>query len=79
VALQRGRRIERGKREPRSGRIKGRVWPCGPSVREVDALDDCEDEAVKDWYNKSIRRDQGGLDRTINKWMGRKERVPGDR
>ena len=52
---------------------------CGMLNVDVDALDACEDEAVKDWYNKNIRREQGGLDRTINKWMGRKERVPGDR
>ena len=45
---------------------------------DVDALDACEDEAVKDWYNKNIRRDQGGLNRAINKRTGRKDRVPGD-
>jgi hypothetical protein len=45
---------------------------------DVDALDACEDEAVKDWYNKNIRRDEGGLNREINKRTGRKERVPGD-
>ena len=50
---------------------------CGMLNVDVDALDACEDEAVKDWYNKSIRRDQGGLNRAINKRTVRKERVPG--
>ena len=51
---------------------------CGMLNVDVDALDACEDEAVKDWYNKNIRRDQGGLNRAINKRTGRKDRVPGD-
>ncbi|KAI9875801.1 MAG: hypothetical protein M1830_007992, partial [Pleopsidium flavum] len=38
---------------------------------ENDALDVCEDADVKSWFNKAIRRDQGGLDRTITKRKGR--------
>jgi hypothetical protein len=51
---------------------------CGMLNVGVDALDACEDEAVKDWYNKNTRRDQGGLNREINKRTGRKERIPSD-
>lgn len=38
---------------------------CGYIDVELDALDGCENEDVKTWYNSAIRRDQGGLDRTI--------------
>lgn len=44
---------------------------CGYLDVCVDALDGCEDENVKEWYNAAIRRDQGGLDRTRNKRTGR--------
>jgi hypothetical protein len=44
---------------------------CGALNVGVDALDTCEDEGVKSWYNKNIRRDKGGLNRAINKRTGR--------
>ncbi|KAN0070899.1 hypothetical protein V8E54_011064 [Elaphomyces granulatus] len=44
---------------------------CGWLDVGVDALDDCEDDRVRDWYNKNIMRDQGGLNRAINKRTGR--------
>ncbi|KAI9770577.1 MAG: hypothetical protein M1840_003167 [Geoglossum simile] len=47
---------------------------CGMLDVGVDALDTCEDERVRAWYNKNIRRDQGGLNRAINKRAGRMER-----
>lgn len=40
----------------------------------VDALDACEDQGVRDWYNENIMRDQGGLNRAINKRTGRVEK-----
>jgi hypothetical protein len=49
-------------------------YVCGLLDVDVDALDTCEDERVRDWYNKKIRRDQGGLNRAINKRTGRKEK-----
>jgi len=53
------------------------VWAisyvCGLLGVDVDALDNCEDKGVRDWYNKAIRRDQGGLNREINKRTGRVE------
>ncbi|KAI9860740.1 MAG: hypothetical protein M1813_005663 [Trichoglossum hirsutum] len=55
-------------------------YVCGMLSVGVDALDTCEDERVRDWYNKNIRRDQGGLNRAINKRTGRMEQrgaVPG--
>ena len=57
------------------------VWAisyiCGLLNVGVDALDDCEDEGVRDWYNKNIRRDQGSLNREINKRTGRVEKKHG--
>lgn len=47
---------------------------CGWLDVGVDALDDCEDDRVRDWYDKNIMRDQGGLNRTINKRTGRTEK-----
>jgi hypothetical protein len=47
---------------------------CGLLNVGVDALDTCKDEGVRNWYNKKIRRDQGSLNREINKRMGRKEK-----
>ena len=47
---------------------------CGWLGVGVDALDDCEGDRVRDWYDKNIMRDQGGLDRTINKRTGRIEK-----
>jgi len=38
-----------------------------------DALEVCEDADVKSWFNKAIKRDQGGLDRTVTKRKGRIE------
>ena len=37
----------------------------------LDALDSCPDEAVKEWFNEAIRRDKGGLDKSITKRTGR--------
>lgn len=44
---------------------------CGYLDVGVDALDGCEDENVRVWYNAAIRRDQGGLDQTRNIRTGR--------
>ncbi|PGH03513.1 hypothetical protein AJ79_07348 [Helicocarpus griseus UAMH5409] len=44
---------------------------CGYLDVSLDALDECDDENVKTWYNKEIRRDLGGLDKTRNKRTGR--------
>ena len=55
---------------------------CGMLNVGVDALDTCEDEGVRNWYDKNIMRDQGGLNREINKRTGRLEKkrsaVPSD-
>jgi hypothetical protein len=54
---------------------------CGHLDVALDALDTCEDEGVRNWFNKNIYRDQGGL-REINKRTGRVEKkrsaVPSD-
>ena len=52
---------------------------CGELNVGVDALDTCGDEGVRDWYNKNIRRDQGGLNRIINKRVSRMEQQCGSR
>ncbi|KAF9630215.1 hypothetical protein BFW01_g396 [Lasiodiplodia theobromae] len=40
---------------------------------EEDILDACEDEEVKAWFNKNIKRGEGGVDRTtVSKRVGRK-------
>jgi hypothetical protein len=44
---------------------------CGYLDVDIDALDGCDDENVKAWYNAALRRDQGGLDRTWTKRRGR--------
>src|SRR2546423_5355304 len=36
-----------------------------------NALDDCNNEDVKKWFNEAIRRDEGGMNRTLNKRVGR--------
>jgi len=52
-------------------------YVCGMLNVGVDALYTCEDEGVRNWYNKNIMRDQGGLNREINKRTGRLEKKPG--
>ncbi|KAI1937594.1 hypothetical protein LOZ58_000283 [Ophidiomyces ophidiicola] len=44
---------------------------CGYLDVGVDAFDSCPDNSIKDWYNHAIRRDRGGLDRSITKRTGR--------
>lgn len=44
---------------------------CGHLDVSLDALDGCPNDDVKDWFNKTIRRGQGGLDKSITKRTGR--------
>ena len=61
--------------EPTSWKYLLEAWAtgyiCGYLDVGVDVLDKCGDEMVKAWYNKAIRRDKGGLDKSRTKRTGR--------